>query len=126
MSKYLEWIDEQITFHEREISKLVIAREVVATVDGSQPKVERIRIAPKTMPKGKPRGLMGKPKGDTLNKIKTVFDRPHMSVGEIARATMERYPEISDKMVYNALYNATKAGVLVRGADKLYSVASTQ
>lgn len=126
MSKYLEWIDEQIVFHEREISKLVIAREVVATVDNSQPKVERVRIEPKARPKGKPRGLMGKPKGDTLYKIKTVFDQPHMSTGEIVKAATERYPELTDKMIYNSLYNAQKSGAVVRNADKLYSLVSTQ
>ena len=100
MNQYLNWIDEQITHHEREIAKLTIAKEVIMHIDSS--------IKPKHESKPKHRTHYG----NTFAKVLDVLREP-MTSREIINAVREQFPTIKEKSIVNVLYNAHRTNRLI-------------
>ena len=116
---YLQWIDEQIAACEKEIARLTIARGVIEQM------AETIKVR-EPNPKTKRGGKIAK--GRTRDWILEVMkimgesgDLPAPS-GEISKIVRANHDGLTEKAIWNALYNARTIGAVVRGADGRYSL----
>ena len=121
---YLQWIDDQIAGHEREIARLTIARSVVEQASSD------VRAhAPKEPKEPKPRKTKGKfIKGKTRDAIVDVMkimrdagDLPAMS-SDITKVVRANNEGLTEKAVWNAMYNARATGHIVRDAEGRYDL----
>ena len=114
---YLEWIDDEILRHQTEIARLTVARSVI---EEASDKLKRV-AAPKLL--AKPAKKRAYAKGDTRGKIVAVMTEIGRAAKpkEISDLVTEDNPDITAKMVWNALYNARITGQVVR-KDGLYSL----
>ena len=103
-NRYLVWIDEQVAQHEREIAKLMIAKEVIMKVDSSFTKLEKPRKHVK---------LRHQKRGATFDKIVNVLNDGALTGSEVVTAVLNKHPSTSHKSIVNALYNGKKANRLV-------------
>jgi hypothetical protein len=126
MSKpYIEIIDEKITEHERAIAKLVIAREVVAAIGeealgGAKPTGKGAAKAATTKRK---KFIKGKTR-DTILASMQELGRPAMPKDIVAVATIKD-PGLTEKAIWNALYNARNVGAVTRDAEGRYALPVT-
>jgi len=114
MMNYLLWIDEQINMHQTEIARLMVARGVIedASAD-AKPKAEKVK-KPKmkrTAPRGGTRAAIFAAMLDIAEPAssKTIANRVHGS-----------HPEVTEKMVWNALYNMRMTKHVLRNGSGLY------
>lgn len=127
MSKpYIDIIDEQIAEHERAIAKLTIAREVVVAIGdvalgGAKPKgkgaAKAATMKRRVLPKGKTR--------DILIASLTELARP-ATTKEIVAVATAKDPKLTEKAVWNALYNAHKLGIFSRDAEGRYGLQNPE
>jgi hypothetical protein len=111
----LLWIDNQILLHQREISKLTIAREVIADA--------KLEVEPAAEPK--PKKAKGTRKS-TFRKIVEVVTQP-MTTKQVIEAVRTKYPQAAEKSIYNALYNGRKVGRIIFDHDsRSYSMPQKQ
>jgi hypothetical protein len=110
MSKYMEWINEQIAHHEREIAGLVIARRVLEAAD----------LATSLKQTAKP----PKPKGNmtTRRYVLSALRTGARTANQITNVVITSHPEVAPRSVTNSIYNARRVGAIVRDADGLYSL----
>ena len=112
MIDYIAWIDEQLAVHEREIAKLTIARDVILAASAS-PGVpsDTVKRAP------------GKKNGSGVTQKWVLDAMLHMSERGVDKATSSMVlntvkgtvgEDVDAKAIYNALYNATKSGKLIK------------
>jgi hypothetical protein len=120
--RYIELIDEQIVEHERAITKLVIAREVVVALGDALGDAKPVGT-------GKPKAATMKlkrilPKGKTRDKVRNamVAINTKAKPKDIADEVIAGNPELTPKIVWNALYNMRIKGAVVRDEDGFYSL----
>lgn len=108
MTDYLAWIDEQLAYHEREVAKLAIAREVLLEADGNLQKSYRPE-----------RGGTGRRSATTEAVLAALsrFAEP-ATAGEILTAIAYDGHVVPPKTVYSSLYNAVKSGKVAKDGKK--------
>lgn len=112
---YLEWVDQQIEFHEKEIARLMIARGVIEQAAST---LSNIALATKRKQLAKP----GMKRGDTRKHITDALlaiGRPATS-REIIGAVRAKHANVSDKMVWNTLYHMRSLGVIEKDSAGLH------
>ena len=123
--RYIEVIDEMIAEHERAIAKLTIAREVVTAIGdvalgGAKPTgkgaAKAVTMKRKKFIKGKTR--------DVVVASMQELGRP-ITPKEIYPLVVAKDPGISEKAVWNSLYNARKAGIVTRDKEGRYALPLT-
>jgi hypothetical protein len=122
MSKYLDWVDRQIDHHQREIAALTIARKILVAADKEfAPAQPKLRTLPKEKLRHRPR-VVGKTRTLIMDAVATLGDGPWDS-RTITDAVKAAHPEVEDKALWNAMYNAKRVGQLVQDpTTKLYSL----
>ena len=133
MNRYQQWIEDQIAHHEKEIARLTIARNVMASVDKQYAKVRAKTLG---IPKEFQQQLvqddpdLGRPlpdgklkKGDLQERIMLAMDRPKMTINEIHAAISSAWPDMTRSMTRNALSHAVTSGRAVRTGYGTYSPA---
>ena len=113
---YLTWIDEQITKYQTEIARLTIARAVIEEAGD----IVRHRDKPKllTKPKAKPNTR------DAITAAMTSIGKPAESK-IITAEVLAAHPELTQKSVWNALYNMRISGYVTRDDEGRYMLAVT-
>ena len=113
MSATLDWIDQQILLHQREISKLEIAKQVLAQMPAkAQPKLE----APKNRRRGVPRSPAPELYADLVAKVAEV---PGHTAWQIAENMGLYEDRVQRKRVANALFHLFRSGKVLKD-DKKY------
>ena len=120
---YLDWIDEQISRHLAEIDRLNAARSVIEEAGSNLRHAEmpKLLAKPKVKPKVKQRH---RNRGETRSKIVnaiTALGTPSEPQAINAHIRAE-HPEVTLKMLHNALYNMRIGGHVVRDKQGLYGL----
>jgi len=118
---YLQWIDDQIAGHEREIARLTIARGVVeqasSDVRAHAPKEPKPKKAKGRFIKGKTRDAIV----DVMKIMRDAGDLPAMSA-DITKVVRANHEGLTEKAVWNAMYNARATGHIVRDTAGRYDL----
>jgi len=122
--RYIELIDEQIVEHERAITKLVIAREVVVALGNTLGDVKPLGTGKPKAATIKPKRIL--PKGKTRDKIIAAMTAINTKAKpkDIADEVIAGSPELTPKIVWNTLYTMRMKRIVVRDKDGFYSLTT--
>ena len=122
--RYIEVIDEMIAEHERAIAKLTIAREVVTAIGdvalgGAKPTGKG---AAKAVTMKRRKFIKGKTR-DIILGVMREMGRP-AAPKEIVAVVHATGASLTEKAIWNALYNARNVGIVTRDKEGRYALPS--